>query len=144
RIARSGCRSRGACHMLLSGRGTTRIKRGHRIWPNHTPRSMSIQWDTVLFGRMGSPNIYKLLVNEWVKNDNLDTWMISCKLLRSLALPFVYLGTVKLRLWAFGDERGVGLGGHCTTATSHPDSRARAGLDRVSCGCRKRRGGMVA
>jgi len=44
--------------MLLSGRGTTRIKRGHRIWPNHTPRSMSIQWDTVLFGRMGSPNIY--------------------------------------------------------------------------------------
>jgi len=46
--------------MLLSGRGTTRIKRGHRIWPNHTPRSMSIQWDTVLFGRMGSPNIYKL------------------------------------------------------------------------------------
>ena len=46
--------------MLLSGRGTTRIKRGHRIWPNHTPRSMSIQWDTVLFGRMGSPNIYFL------------------------------------------------------------------------------------
>jgi len=46
--------------MLLSGRGTTRIKRGHRIWPNHTPRSMSIQWDTVLFGRMGSPNIYLL------------------------------------------------------------------------------------
>ena len=45
--------------MLLSGRGTTRIKRGHRIWPNHTPRSMSIQWDTVLFGRMGSPNIYQ-------------------------------------------------------------------------------------
>jgi hypothetical protein len=44
--------------MLLSGRGTTRIKRGHRIWPNHTPRSMSIQGDTVLFGRMGSPNIY--------------------------------------------------------------------------------------
>ena len=47
--------------MLLSGRGTTRIKRGHRIWPNHTPRSMSIQWDTVLFGRMGSPNIYDIL-----------------------------------------------------------------------------------
>ena len=48
--------------MLLSGRGTTRIKRGHRIWPNHTPRSMSIQWDTVLFGRMGSPNIYTKIV----------------------------------------------------------------------------------
>ena len=46
--------------MLLSGRGTTRIKRGHRVWPNHTPRSMSIQWDTVLFGRMGSPNIYSI------------------------------------------------------------------------------------
>ena len=49
--------------MLLSGRGTTRIKRGHRIWPNHTPRSMSIQWDTVLFGRMGSPNIYNMVIS---------------------------------------------------------------------------------
>ena len=39
----------------------------------------------------------KLLVHEWVKNGNLDTRMICCKLLRSQALPFVYLGTVKLR-----------------------------------------------
>jgi hypothetical protein len=38
----------------------------------------------------------KLLVHEWVKNDNLDTWMISCKPLRLQTLPFVYLGTVKL------------------------------------------------
>jgi hypothetical protein len=40
----------------------------------------------------------KLLVHEWVKNDNLDTRMISCKPLRLQALPFVYLGTVKLGL----------------------------------------------
>jgi hypothetical protein len=39
----------------------------------------------------------KLPVHEWVKNGNLDTWMTSCKPLRSQALPFVYLGTVKLR-----------------------------------------------
>ncbi len=55
--------------MLLSGRGTTRIKRGHRIWPNHTPRSMSIQWDTVLFGRMGSPNIYNRRIDMFDPSD---------------------------------------------------------------------------
>src|SRR5882672_7852922 len=58
RIARSGCRRRGACHMPLPGGGTTRIKRCQSIWSNHTPRSMSIRWAMVHFGGMGSPNIY--------------------------------------------------------------------------------------
>ena len=39
----------------------------------------------------------KIMIHEWVKNGNLDTWMTSCNPLRSQALPFVYLGTVKLR-----------------------------------------------
>jgi hypothetical protein len=44
--------------MPLPGGGKTRIKRCQSIWPNHTPRSMSIRWDTVHFGGMGFPNIY--------------------------------------------------------------------------------------
>src|SRR5712671_2663385 len=63
RIARSGCRRRGACHMPLPGGGTTRIKRCQSIWSNHTPRSMSIQWAMVHFGGMGSPNIYSASVD---------------------------------------------------------------------------------
>ncbi|HZC00427.1 MAG TPA: hypothetical protein VE844_03405, partial [Gammaproteobacteria bacterium] len=47
---------RATCHCLARGR--TRIKRGLRIWPNHTPGSMSIRWATVHFGVMGSPNVY--------------------------------------------------------------------------------------
>jgi hypothetical protein len=52
--------------MPLLGGGTTRIKRGQRIWPNHTPGSMSIRWATVHFGVMGSPNIYVLeAIRHW-------------------------------------------------------------------------------
>src|SRR5712691_4282294 len=58
RIARSGCRRRGACHMPLPGEGTTRIKRDQSLSSNPTSRSISIQWAMVHFGGMGSPNIY--------------------------------------------------------------------------------------
>src|SRR5216683_3432113 len=58
RIARSGCRRRGACHMPLPGGGTTRIKRDQSLSSNPTSRSISIQWAMVHFGGMGSPNIY--------------------------------------------------------------------------------------
>src|SRR5712692_4536474 len=62
RIARSGCRRRGACHMPLPGGGTTRIKRDQSLSSNPTSRSISIQWAMVHFGGMGSPNIYNISV----------------------------------------------------------------------------------
>jgi len=49
RIARSGCRRRGACHMPLTGGGTSRIKCAQHIGLNHTIRSVSIRWATVIF-----------------------------------------------------------------------------------------------
>src|SRR5712671_93007 len=58
RIARSGCRRRGACHMPLPGGGTTRIKRDQSLSSNPPSRSISIRWAMVHFGGMGSPNIY--------------------------------------------------------------------------------------
>src|SRR6266446_10545668 len=98
RIARSGCRRRGACHMPLPGGSTTRIKRCQSIWSNHTPRSMSIRRAMVHFGGMGSPNIYLPEIAATtagplpieVLNGNVLGGDITPASLDGMPLPFMY------------------------------------------------------